>query len=114
MKRTGRRIDNVKSAARRGSVTRPEASAMRVANICWYLCGLFAVALLLASAATVHPDAQAAMAFLMGAEAVLSILFGILAAVLKRLNVAEPRWVVRLFQGLAVLATILVLLTAVG
>jgi predicted benzoate:H+ symporter BenE len=54
------------------------------------------------------------MAILMGVETGLCVLFGILAAVLKHLKLAEPPWVVRVFQGLAVLATILVVLLAGG
>lgn len=87
---------------------------MKVASICWYLCGLFAVGLLISSAISAGPRAETAMAILMGVKAGLCVLFGILAAVLKHLKLAEPPWVVRVFQGLAVLATILVVLLAGG
>jgi hypothetical protein len=91
-----------------------EVAAMKVASICWYLCGLFVVGLLISSAISVHPSVETAMTILMGVEAGLCVLFGVLAAVLKHLKLAEPPWVVRVFQGLAVLATILVVLLAGG
>ena len=87
---------------------------MKVAHICWYLCGLLAVALLLTSATSFHPRAEGLRAIEMGVESGLVVLFGVLGVVLTRLNLAEPRWVVRTFQWLALLATVYVLLIALG
>jgi nitrate reductase gamma subunit len=78
-------------------------------NLSWYLCALFAVALLPCLAVTVHPDAQARMNVLFGGTAGLSILFGIAAVVLRRLGSPKPTWLVRTFQVVAVLGTLLVI-----
>lgn len=87
---------------------------MRVANICWYLCGLLAVALLLTSAITVHPNAQREIAMMMGVEAVLCVGFGVLGIVFKWMLSVDPPWLVRTFQCLAVLVTILVVFIAIA
>lgn len=87
---------------------------MGVARICWYLCGLFALAVFLESTVTYHPQSQRTMWLLMGGTATLSLVFGVLAVVLWRIAFREPRWLVRVFQALAVLATVLVILMVGG
>jgi hypothetical protein len=87
---------------------------MKVAHLCWYLCGLLALALLLTSATSFHPNAEGLRAVELGVEAGLAILFGILAVVLTRLNLTEPQWVVRTFQCLAFVATVFVVLMVGG
>jgi hypothetical protein len=89
-------------------------TAMTVARICWYLCGLFAVALVAASAITFHPEAQAARWLLTSGTAALSAVFGVLAVVSRQAAFAQRRWLVRVFQCLAVLATITVILMLGG
>ena len=50
----------------------------------------------------------------MGTWLALSILFAAVAVVFKRLRVPQPRWLLRLFQGFAVLATLVVILMVCG
>lgn len=87
---------------------------MRVVHICWYLCVLFAVALLVISAITVVPGRESVVQTLMVGSAVLAIAFGSVAVVLRRVQPTERRWVLRAFQAVAVLATIVVLLLIGG
>ena len=81
---------------------------MTVINLSWYLCVLFAVALAISSAITVAPGGQAWMRLEMGIWLTLSILFAAVAVIFKWFRVPQPKWLLRLFQGLAVLATLVV------
>ena len=85
---------------------------MTVINLPWYLCVLFAVALTISSAITVAPDGQAWMRLEMGIWLALSVLFAAVAVIFRRFP--QPKWLLRLFQGLAVLATLVVFLTVGG
>jgi hypothetical protein len=85
---------------------------MTVVNLSWYLCVLFAVALAVSSAITVEPGVlwfQITVTWL-----ALSILFALVAIMFKRFRVPQPKWLLRLFQGLAVLATLVVILMVCG
>lgn len=81
-------------------------------SICWYLCGLFFVACVTASAITVVPAREPVVYGLAAFNAACSVLFGGLALKLRRSS--DPSWVLRLFQGIAVVATILVFLVSIG
>ena len=87
---------------------------MTVINISWYLCVLFAVALAVSFAITVAPGGQAWMRLEMGMWLALSIAFAAVAVLFKRFHIPQPKWLLRLFQGLAVLATIVVFLMVGG
>ncbi len=87
---------------------------MTPVNLSWYLCALFAVALIAASAITVHPDAQGSMNILFAGNAGFSILFGVAAIILIRLGSPRPKWLVRGFQAVAILATLVVVVMLGG
>ena len=87
---------------------------MTVINLSWYLCVLFAVALAISSAVTVTPGGQAWMRLKMGIWLALSILFAAVAVIFRWFRVPQPKWLLRLFQGLAVLATLMVFLMVGG
>ena len=89
-------------------------TAMTVINLSWYLCVLFATTLAISSAITVVPDGQAAMRLEMGIWLALAILFAAVAIIFKLLHVPQPKWLLRLFQCLAVLATVVVLMMVGG
>jgi hypothetical protein len=78
------------------------------------MCVLFAVALAVESAVTAAPGGQATERLLMGLWAALTIIFGAVAVTFRRLRLSEPRWLIRAFLGLAVVATAVVLLMVVG
>lgn len=79
---------------------------MTSVNISWYLCTVFAIATVVASAITVHPDAQSTMNWMLAGTAGFSLVFGTVAVILKRLDSPEPKWLDRVFQVLAVLGTL--------
>jgi len=85
---------------------------MTIPNLSWYLCVLFIVALIVESAMTVEPGLLAFK--ITGIWLALSILFAAVAIVFKRFRFPQPRWLLRLFQILAVLATLVVFLIVVG
>ena len=87
---------------------------MTVSNISWYLCLLFAVALALSSLMTVAPEGQGWMRLEMGAWLALSILFATAAVGLRVFHLPQPVWLLRLFQCMAVLATVAIALMAGG
>ncbi|MGO9112801.1 MAG: hypothetical protein ACLP9L_26510 [Thermoguttaceae bacterium] len=87
---------------------------MTIITLSWYLCVLFAGALIISSAITVAPVGQAWMRLEMGIWLALSILFAAVAIIFKSFRVPQPRWLLRLFQCFAVLATLVVLLMIVG
>ena len=85
---------------------------MTVINLSWYLCVLFAVALVVSSAMTVEPGV---MAFkITGIWLALSILFAAVAIIFRSFRIPQPKWLLRLFQVSAVLATLVVFLVVVG
>ena len=85
---------------------------MTVISLSWYLCVLFAVAVVAESAMTVEPGVLAFK--ITGIWLALSILFAAVAIIFKRFRIPQPKWLLRLFQGLAVLATVAVFLMVVG
>ena len=85
-----------------------------ISSICWYLCGLFLFALLATSAITVAPGSERFFAGLMLLNGCCAVLCGGLAIILRRSELAVPGWLLRTFQGCAVLLTILVLFISVG
>ncbi len=87
---------------------------MTVINLSWYLCVLFAVALAISSAITVAPGGQAWMRLEMGMWLALSILFAAAAVIFRWFRIPQPKWLLRAFQGLAVLATLVVFLMVGG
>jgi hypothetical protein len=87
---------------------------MTTAGISWYLCALFLVAAVVTSAITVVPGGESAVQTQAIAAGGLSLTFAIIALATKLLGVAGPRWLLRVFQGVAVLASLVVLLMLVG
>ena len=85
---------------------------MTISTVSWYLCVLFAVALAVSSLMTVAPDGQAWMRLEMATWLTLSVLFALVAIVFKRFHVPQPKWLLRLFQGFAVLPIMMILLIA--
>ncbi len=85
---------------------------MTVINLSWYLCVLFAVALAVSSAITV---AHGVSTFkITGIWLALSVLFAVVAVIFKWFRIPQPKWLLRLFQCFAVLATLVVLLMVGG
>ena len=89
-------------------------SSMTIANISSYLCVLFLVALVVESAITVAPGGATVIHVLMSAWAGLAILFAAIAVTFRFFRLPEPKRLVRTFQGVALLATMAVLLIVVG
>jgi hypothetical protein len=87
---------------------------MTIINISWYLCILFAVALAVSSTITVVPAGQTWMRQEMGMWLALAVVFAAVAVIFKRFHVPQPRWLLRVFQGFALLATVVVLMVVVG
>jgi hypothetical protein len=87
---------------------------MTVINISWYLCVLFIVALVAESEVTVAPGGESGIRLLMGTWTGLAVLFAAVAVMFRRLLISEPKWLVRVFQGVALVATLLVILMVVG
>ena len=87
---------------------------MTVSNMSWYLSVLFVVALVAESAITVAPGGEAFVRMLMGLWAGAAVLFAAVAIALRWFRVLEPEWLVRVFQGLALLVTLFVILMVVG
>ena len=85
---------------------------MTVINLSWYLCVLFAVALAISSAITVAPGIL--MFKITGIWLALSILFAVVANIFRRFRVPQPKWLLRLFQCVAVLATLAVFMIVGG
>jgi uncharacterized membrane protein YhaH (DUF805 family) len=54
------------------------------------------------------------MRMLMGAMAALAVIFAAVAVTFRRLHVVEPRWWVRVFLGMAVMATVVVVVMVLG
>ena len=85
---------------------------MTIPILSWYLSILFIVALIAESAMTVEPGVLAFK--ITGIWLALSILFAAVAIIFKRFCVPQPKWLLRLFQSLAVLATLVVFSMVVG
>jgi hypothetical protein len=87
---------------------------MTVINISWYMCVLFAVALAAESAVTVAPGGEMMVRMLMGLWAALAVVFAAVAVTVRWLHVPEPKWLARAFVGVAVVATVIVVVMVVG
>ncbi len=87
---------------------------MTVTTLSWYLCVLFAVALIVSSAISVAPGGEWWMALEMVTLLALSVLFAAVAVAFRVFRLSQPKWLLRTFQCLAVLATLVVALTVVG
>ena len=87
---------------------------MNVISLSWYLCVLFAIALVVSSSITVAPNGQAAMWLEMGIWLALSILFAAVAIIFKLRHVPQPKWLLRFLQCFAVLATVAVFMMVGG
>ena len=87
---------------------------MTIPILSWYLCLLFAVALAVSSTITVAPGGQAWLRLEMGIWLALSILFAAVAVAFRLFHAPQPRWLLRTFQGIAVVATLVVFLMVVG
>jgi hypothetical protein len=87
---------------------------MTVINISWYLCILFVIAVVVASAISVAPGGETWAQLLVGAQATFAVLFGTLAVVFKKLGLSDPKWLLRVFQLIAVVATVAVILVIGG
>ncbi len=87
---------------------------MTVTKISWYLCTLFILALVAESAITVAPGGATVIHVLMGAWGALAFLFAAVAVAFSWFRLPEPKWLVRVFLGVAVVATAGVLLLTVG
>ncbi len=83
-------------------------------SICLYLCGLFLFALLATSAITVAPGGESELAGLMAFNGFCLVLFGFLVFVFRGNKPQQPSWGLRVFQGVAVVATFFVLLVCIG
>jgi hypothetical protein len=92
----------------------PDYSAMTVTKISWYLCALFIMALVAESAITAAPGGATVIHVLLWAWAGLAVLFAAIAVTFKWFRFSEPKWLVRVFLGVAALATVAVLLLTVG
>ena len=79
---------------------------MTIIHVSWYLCVLFIVVVGAESAMTVEPGLL--MFKITGIWLALSILFAAVAIIFRWFRVPQPKWLLRLFQGLAVLATLVV------
>ena len=89
-------------------------ATMTVIKISWYLCFLFVLALAVESTITVAPAGATVIRFLMWAWAILAILFAAVAISFKVFRFPEPKWLLRSFQAVAVVATVAVVLMVVG
>ena len=87
---------------------------MTIPAVSWYLCILFAIALAVSSAITVAPGGQAWMRIEMATWLALSILFAAVAIAFRVFHVPQPKWLLRTFQGFAVVATVVVALMVIG
>ena len=87
---------------------------MTTARVCWYLCGLFAIMVLINSAMTVHPDLGGRMPAVMAAEAVASVVFGALAVASGRTAFLRRRSVTWTFACVALLVTLISCLMVFG
>ncbi|GEM_PF-4827192 len=88
--------------------------AINVVHISWYLCVLFIFAVFAESAATGAPGGEAMQRTLMGTWAALAVVFAVVAVAFMWLGISGPRWLVRTLLGVALLATVAVVLMSVG
>jgi hypothetical protein len=87
---------------------------MTVIKLSWYTCVLFVIALVVESMVTVAPSGETAARLLMGLWAALAATFAAIAVTFRWLRLSEPRWLVRAFVGVAVVATVIVAMMVVG
>jgi len=87
---------------------------MTVSSLSWYPCFLFAVALATSSAITVAPGGKAWASVETATWRALSVLSAAVAVAIPLLRTPQPKWLMRVFQGFAVLATLVVLMMVGG
>jgi hypothetical protein len=87
---------------------------MAIINPSWYLCVLFAVALVVSSAITIAPGDCAWMRLERGMWLGLSVTFAACAVVFWRFRACRITRLLRLFQCIAVVATLVVLMMLRG
>jgi hypothetical protein len=87
---------------------------MTIRGIAWYLCVLFSVALAGESVVTVAPGGEMMNRILLSATGGLVVLFAAVAVSFSTFRLSQPPWLVRTFQGFAVLATLAVLMMIWG
>jgi len=87
---------------------------MTVSSLSWYLCFLFAVALAASSAITVAPGGKAWASVETATWRALSVLSAAVAVAIPLLRIPQPKWLMRVFRGFAVLATSVVLMMVGG
>ena len=83
---------------------------MTLTRLSWYLCGLFLFALIATSAISYVPGRETMLRFEMGIWLALAGLFAVAALVFRHFDISGPKWLLRVFQCLAVLATLLVVI----
>ncbi len=87
---------------------------MTTARACWLLCVVFAVAAICSSAITVVPRAERTLWLIMGVEVSASIGFAALGFASRRIKLLERPWLGGTLWAVAILATIVVLISSVG
>jgi len=81
---------------------------MTITNISWYLCVLFAVAMLVSGQVDWGPGWVAGRLDMKWLAS--SATFAALPVIFWWFRIPQPRWLLRLFQCVAVLATVVVLI----
>jgi hypothetical protein len=79
-----------------GEVGKALIGPMTIPILSWYLCVLFAVALISGSVMTVEPGLLAFQ--VKGTWLALPILFAAVAIIFKWFRIPQPKWLLRLFQ----------------
>ncbi len=87
---------------------------MTLGNICWYLSVLFLITLVPLSAMTVVPAGETERHVEVVVAAICAVLFGLLGVALKWRGISGPKWLLRVFQGVAAVTTLLLLLLLGG
>jgi len=79
---------------------------MTIPQLSWYLCIVFALGLGISSAVSVTPQTEHWMHWQLGILLGLVLTFATVAMLFQRFRLPQSKWLLRLFQGLAVLATL--------
>jgi hypothetical protein len=87
---------------------------MTISNVSWYICCTFVLAVMVESAVESAPGHGASPHILMVATAALAILFAAVAILFRLRRLPQPKWLVRVFHGIAVAATLVVVLMIGG
>jgi hypothetical protein len=87
---------------------------MASVRLCWYLCGLFGIALVLTSFITPGTGFENRLAMVMAMEASASVVCGLLAVAGMHTRAFEARWWAWILVCVAVLATVVLVLMVLG